>query len=106
VQEVAEGQPYWLSDADTRLLMDQNQRFQHIDGLEEMLFALFRKPTEMESGRWWLVSDISEQLKRRYRSIDVKNVTLAKIGSTLSGKQFGVMSKHTNRGTAYLLVER
>ena len=106
VQEVAEGQPYWLSDADTQLLMDQNQRFQRIDGLEEMLFALFRKPTEMESGRWWLVSDISEQLKRRYRSIDVKNVTLTKIGSTLSGKQFGVMSKHTNKGTAYLLVER
>ena len=106
VQEVAEGRPYWLSESDTQLLMDQNQRFQRIDGLEEMLFALFRKPTEKESGRWWLVSDISEQLKRRYRSADLKNVTLAKIGSTLSGKQFGVMSKHTNRGTAYLLVER
>jgi predicted P-loop ATPase len=106
VQEIAEGRHYWLEDDETELLMSENQRFQRIDGLEEMLFALFRKPVEGEHGRWWLVSDIHTLLKSRYHSADVKNVSLAKIGSTLSSKIFSVTSKHTNRGTAYLLVER
>ena len=106
VQEIAEGRHYWLEDDETELLMSENQRFQHIDGLEEMLFSLFRKPVEGEHGRWWLVSDIHTLLKSRYHSAGVKNVSLAKIGSTLSSKIFSVTSKHTNRGTAYLLVER
>ncbi len=106
VQEIAEGRHYWLEDDETELLMSENQRFQRIDGLEEMLFALFRKPVEGEHGRWWLVSDIHTLLKCRYHSAGVKNVSLAKIGSTLSSKLFSVTSKHTNRGTAYLLVER
>ena len=106
VQEIAEGRHYWLEDDETELLMSENQRFQRIDGLEEMLFALFRKPVEGEHGRWWLVSDIHTLLKSRYHSAGVKNVSLAKIGSTLSSKLFSVTSKHTNRGTAYLLVER
>ena len=106
VQEIAEGRHYWLEDDETELLMSENQRFQRIDGLEEMLFALFRKPVEGEHGRWWLVSDIHTLLKSQYHSAGVKNVSLAKIGSTLSSKLFSVTSKHTNRGTAYLLVER
>ena len=106
VQEIAEGRHYWLEDEETQLLMSENQRFQRVDGLEEMLFALFRKPVEGEHGRWWLVSDIHTLLKSRYHSAGVKNVSLAKIGSTLSSKIFNVTSKHTNRGTAYLLVER
>ena len=106
VQEIAEGRHYWLEDDETELLMSENQRFQRIDGLEEMLFTLFRKPVEGEHGRWWLVSDIHALLKSRYHSAGVKNVSLAKIGSTLSSKLFSVTSKHTNRGTAYLLVER
>ena len=106
VQEIAEGRHYWLEEDETELLMSENQRFQRIDGLEEMLFALFRKPVEGEHGRWWLVSDIHTLLKSRYHSAGVKNVSLAKIGSTLSSKLFSVTSKHTNRGTAYLLVER
>ena len=106
VQEIAEGRHYWLEDDETELLMSENQRFQRIDGLEEMLFTLFRKPVEGEHGRWWLVSEIHTLLKSRYHSAGVKNVSLAKIGSTLSSKLFSVTSKHTNRGTAYLLVER
>ncbi len=106
LQEIAQGARYWLDDADTQLLMSENQQFQRIDGLEEMLFALFRKPADNESGRWWLVSDIFDLLRRRYRSAAMKSVTLTRIGTTLSSKQFGVISKHTNRGTDYLLVER
>ena len=106
VSEVAAGVPYWLTDEQTRLLMSENQRFQRIDGLEEMLFALYRKPADNESGRWWLVSEISDHLKHRFRNADARNVTLARIGTTLSSKQFGITSKHTNKGTAYLLVER
>jgi predicted P-loop ATPase len=106
LQEIAQGARYWLDDADTALLMSENQQFQRIDGLEEMLFALFRKPADNESGRWWLVSDIFDLLRRRYRSAAMKSVTLTRIGTTLSSKQFGVISKHTNRGTAYLLTER
>jgi hypothetical protein len=106
LQEIAQGARYWLDDADTALLMSENQQFQRVDGLEEMLFALFRRPADNESGRWWLVSDIFDLLRRRYRSAAMKSVTLTRIGTTLSSKQFGVISKHTNRGTAYLLAER
>jgi len=106
VKEIAEGHHYWLEEEEQQLLINQNRKFQRIDGLEEMLFALFRKPTDNEMGSWWLVSDIGQRLKNHYRSTDMKNVSLPKIGSTLSSKLFGITSKHTNRGTAYLLVER
>ena len=106
VQEISEGRHYWLNDEETELLMSENQRFQRIDGVEEMLFHLFRRPAEGEQGRWWLVSEISAELRSRYTSVDTKNVTLAKIGTTLSNKLYNIKSKHTNRGTAYFLKKR
>jgi predicted P-loop ATPase len=106
VQEIAEGRHYWLDDSDTEQLMEYNRQFQRIDGIEEMLLSLFRKPANDEKGQWWVVSDIMEHLKAHFRSVDLKSVTLPKIGSVLSSSLIGVKSKHTNRGTAYLLAER
>ena len=48
--EIEQGMKYWLDDDEIARLIDENERFQRIDSLEEMIAAVFRKPEEGEAG--------------------------------------------------------
>lgn len=104
--EVNNGMRYYLTDEEIAQLIEENERFQRIDSLAEMLSALFRKPEAGEKGSWWSTSEVLELLQRRYGKSTLKNVTPEKIGNTLSRNSFGFQNKHTMSGTKYLLVER
>jgi len=105
-QEVNSGLRYYLSDEEIARLIEENERFQRIDSLAEMVSALFRRPEGTEKGRWWSTSEVLELLQRRYGKSTLKNATPEKIGNTLSRNNFGFQSKHTMSGTKYLMVER
>ena len=51
-QEIANGARYYLNDEEIARLIEENERFQRIDSLAEMLSNLFRKPAADEKDTW------------------------------------------------------
>ena len=105
-QEIADGQKYWLDNQEIEQLIEENDRFQRINSLAEMLNDKFRSPEGDEKGRWWSTAELLTYLQSAYGMSALHNVTPKKIGDTLSSRQFNVVGKHTNVGGKYLLVER
>ena len=105
-QEVADGSRYWLDDKEIAQLIEENERFQRIDSLAEMLNDRFRAPEGDEKGRWWSTAELLSYLQKAYGKSALQNVTPKKIGDTLGSRQFNVEGKHSNVGGKYLLVER
>ena len=105
-QEIANGARYYLNDEEIARLIEENERFQRIDSLAEMLSNLFRKPAADEKGTWWSTTDILSLLQRKYGKSTLKNITPEKIGNTLSRNDFRFESKHSNTGTKYQMIER
>lgn len=105
-QQVVDGERYWLNDEETQTLISENERFQRVNGLEEMIAETFRAPQPNEEGRWWTVSEVGNTLQQRYRSQDTRNMTLQSIGYALNASRFGFESKRKAQGMAYWLKER
>jgi predicted P-loop ATPase len=105
-QQVLDGERYWLNDEETRSLIEDNERFQRVNGLEEMIAETFTQPSGDDAGRWWTVSEISQRLQERYRSQEIRNSSLATIGRTLSLPRFHFESKRRPQGMVYKLAER
>ena len=103
---LVDGRRYWLSDDEISRLIGENERFQRIDSLGEMIAETFREPTAGEQGSWWANSQILDRLRSRFGRTTLKTVTPEKIGNAMSRTGFPFQSKHTNAGTKYLLVER
>ena len=104
-QEIADGMKYWLDDAEITTLIEENERFQRIDSLEEMIASMFRKPEEGETGRWISATEVLELLQRRYGKTTLGKCSPEKVGNRLSSRRFGFKSDHKNHGNCYLLVE-
>ena len=105
-QEVENGVRYYLSDEEIAQLIGENERFQRIDSLVEMISGLFRKPEADEKGRWWSLAEVFELLQHRYGKSVLKTATPEKIGNALSRNNFHFQSRHSMQGTKYLLIER
>ena len=105
-QEIEGGMRYYLDDAEIATLIEENERFQRIDSLAEMINELFRKPEGSEKGKWFSATEVLQILQGRFGKATLRNVSPEKIGNTLSGRQFGFESAHKSRGNCYLLMER
>ena len=105
-QEVADGRRYWLSDDEIERLIAENERFQRIDSIGEMIAERFFKPATAAEGRWLATTEVLDLLQQRFGKAQLKNVTPKKIGDTLGSRQFNFESRHTNSGTKYLMAER
>ena len=104
--EIEQGMKYWLDDDEIARLIDENERFQRIDSLEEMIAAVFRKPEEGEAGHWFSATEVLEKLQARYGKTTLKNYSPEKIGTRLSSRHFVFESDHKRKGNCYLMVER
>ena len=104
--EIEQGMKYWLDDDEIARLIDENERFQRIDSLEEMIAAVFRKPEEGEAGHWFSATEVLEKLQARYGKTTLKNYSPEKIGTRLSSRHFAFESDHKRKGNCYLMVER
>ena len=104
--EIEQGMKYWLDDDEIARLIDENERFQRIDSLEEMIAAVFRKPEEDEAGHWFSATEVLEKLQARYGKTTLKNYSPEKIGTRLSSRHFAFESDHKRKGNCYLMVER
>ena len=98
------GERYWLNDDEIKVLIRENEPYQRLNDLVEMIGETFRKPKEGE-GRWWSLADVSQLLAVRYANYD-PDTTFIKLGFALSDHQFDFKSRRLSHTTEYRLIER
>ena len=99
------GERFWLNDDEIQTLIAENEPFQKLNDLVEMIGETFRRPKETEQAKWWSLSDISQLLASRYANFDPET-SFRKIGSALNDIQFNFISKRTTKHMEYWLIEK
>jgi predicted P-loop ATPase len=98
------GERFWLDNSEIATLIKENEPYQKLNDLVEMIGETFRKPKAGE-GRWWTLPEIHEMLKGRFTNYDAKT-TYTKLGRALSDQQFGFESDRKTSGHVYRLAEK
>lgn len=104
--EVETGMRYYLSDEEIVQLIEENEPYQRVDSLAEMVSELYRLPEAGEKGAWMSSGEIYDALCIRYGKTTMQRFSPEKIGNVLSGRQFGLKSEHKLKGNCYLLVKK
>ena len=99
------GERYWLNDDEIKVLIKENEPYQQLFTLEEMISNVFRKPKSSEEGRWMSIDEIKEVLGRCYASFDPETSNRV-IGNTLSDSQFAFDCHRVGAGKEYKVVEK
>ena len=99
------GERFWLNDDEIQTLISENEPFQKLNDLVEMLGEPFRKPKETEQAKWWSLGDISQLLANRYPNFDPET-PFQKIGNALNDVQFNFKSKRKTNHMEYWLIEK
>ena len=99
------GERFWLNDNEIATLIEENEPFQKLNDLVEMIGETFRRPRETELGKWWSLGDISALLNARYANFDPET-PFQKIGSALNDIQFNFKSKRKAQHMEYWLIEK
>ncbi|SHL87795.1 Virulence-associated protein E [Xylanibacter ruminicola] len=100
-----QGERFWLNDDEISTLIEENEPFQKLNDLVEMIGETFRRPKETEQAKWWSLGDISALLASRYANFDPET-SFRKIGSALNDVQFNFTSKRTTKHMEYWLIEK
>ena len=99
------GERHWLKDDEIQTLISENEPFQKLNDLVEMIGETFRRPRETELAKWWSLGDISALLTQRYPNFDPET-PFHKIGTALNDVQFNFKSKRTTKHMEYWLAEK
>ena len=99
------GERFWLNDAEIAELIRENEPYQHLNDLVEMIGETFRSPKESEQGNWWSLGDISKLLTTRYANFDPET-SFKKIGNALNDVQFHFKNKRTTNCMLYWLIQK
>ena len=100
-----QGERFWLNDDEISTLIEENEPFQKLNDLVEMIGETFRRPKETEQGKWWSLGDISQVLATRYANFDPET-PFQKIGNALNDVQFNFKSKRKTNHMEYWLIEK
>lgn len=95
--ELQDGHPFWLNDEQTAQLMEQNERFRQISGIQQMLTALI-DPTPGE-GQWMTLTEMLSHLQQRFPKYKPTGNVFREMGRSL--KAMHIETKHTNSGNLY-----
>jgi len=96
---------FWLNDDEIARLIRENEPFQRLNDLVEMIGETFRKPKPSEQARWWSLKEIAQLLGERYDNYDPKT-SYQKLGRALSDQQFDFETDRKTSGHYYRIVER
>ena len=99
------GERFWLNDNEIATLIKENEPFQKLNDLVEMIGETFRRPKDNEQAKWWSLGDISQLLAQRYPNFDPET-PFQKIGSALNDVQFNFKSKRKTQHMEYWLIEK
>ena len=96
---------FWLNDDEIARLIRENEPFQRLNDLVEMIGETFRKPKPTEQPRWWSLKEIAQVLSKRYANYDPKT-SYQKLGRALSDQQFDFETDRKTSGHYYKIIER
>ena len=96
---------FWLNDDEIARLLRENEPFQRLNDLVEMIGETFRKPKPSEQPRWWSLKEIAQVLSKRYANYDPKT-SYQKLGRALSDQQFDFETDRKTSGHYYKIIER
>ena len=96
---------FWLNDDEIARLIRENEPFQRLNDLVEMIGETFRKPKPSEQPRWWSLKEIAQVLSKRYANYDPKT-SYQKLGRALSDQQFDFETDRKTSGHYYKIIER
>ena len=99
------GEQFWLNDDEIKTLIEENEPYQKLNDLVEMIGESFRRPKETEQAKWWSLGDISHLLADRYANFDPET-PFQKIGNALNDVQFNFKSKRKTNHMEYWLIEK
>ena len=112
MDEIRQGERYWLTKEEERALMEHNLQYQRLNGLGEMLMAVVQKPRiaasdhQSEEGQWMSLKDLSALLKSKFKGYKEDTGSFQKIGSYLNRPEYKFQSHHTKAGTMYWVKVR
>ena len=66
------GERFWLNDVEIAELIKENECYQQLYTLEEMIAGTFRSPKPSEEARWLSIDEIKEILSCYYASFDLR----------------------------------
>ena len=95
--ELQEGHPFWLNDQQTAQLMEQNERFREVSGIQQMLASVIAPPDEQ--GEWMSLTEILKHLQERFPKYRPTGNFPREMGRAL--KTLHVETKHTYVGNLY-----
>jgi hypothetical protein len=99
------GERFWLNDSEITVLIKENEPYQQLYTLEEMIAASFRKPSPSEDARWMSINEIKDILGSRFASFDPETSNVA-MGNALNDSQFSFESRRFTHGYSYRIVEK
>ena len=99
------GERFWLNDEEIAELIKENECYQQLYTLEEMIAGTFRSPKPSEEARWLSIDEIKEILSCYYASFD-PGISNTAMGNALNDTQFNFDMRRTNQGKVYRMVEQ
>ena len=106
-QELADGERYWLTKEEELALIAHNRNYQRVDGLGEMLLAVYRKPEREDEGQWLSLKAIAATLKQQFGSAFKEDAsTLERLGAFMKRPDYKFESHRTKTGMTYRVMER
>ena len=99
------GERFWLNDDEIQVLIKENEPYQQLYTLEEMIAETFRKPRTSEDAHWLTIDEIKEVLCNCYASFDPETSNMA-MGNALNDSQFSFESRRVGAGKEYKMVEK
>ncbi|MCR4810329.1 MAG: hypothetical protein K5896_10810 [Prevotella sp.] len=106
LQEIRQGECYWLSKDEERALMEHNLNYQRLNGLGEMLMSLIQKPRIDEDGEWLGLKDLSALIKSHFKGYKEDATSIQKIAAYLRRPEYKFQSKRASSGMLYLIKRR
>lgn len=95
--ELRHGRRYWLSKAETTRLMEQNERFYEVSGIQQMLASMILP--DDEQGEWLSLTEILKQIQKNFPKYKPTGNIFREMGRSL--KALHVETKHTNTCNLY-----
>ena len=95
--ELQEGHPFWLDNQQTAQLMEQNERFREVSGIQQMLASMIA-PSD-EQGEWMSLTEILKHIQERFPKYRPTGNFPREMGRAL--KALHVETKHTYAGNLY-----
>ena len=107
LQEIQDGERYWLTKDEELALMEHNRQYQQLNGLGEMLLAVIDRPKAGDpDARWMSLKELSDLLKKHFKGYKEEEGTFRKIGNYLNRPEYKFESKRMTAGVQYLVKMR